>query len=151
MAIFNSVNKVKQDVNVPPTIVPQGEINARMKVQYDEFTHSAAPSTNDEVDFLPLPAGARIHEVVLVHGSLGSNGLVALGWRAEGTETADDDGFIVAGATKNAALNKTMTDVVGQAAQFKKFAGVITPVMKFAEGPTAASATYKVAIYYTID
>ena len=151
MATLNSVNKTKQDVNVPPTIVPQGEINARMKVQYDEFSHTAAPTTGDVVEFLPLPVGARIHDAVIVHGSLGAAGLVSLGWKAGVSEVADADGFVVAGATKNAALNKFMSSTVGTAGQFKKFSEAITPVMTFDEAPTAASATYKVAIYYTID
>jgi len=146
-----SVNYTKQNVNVPPSIIPQGECNARVKVQYDEFSHTVAPSTNDEVEFLPLPQGARILNAIVSHGSLGSNGLVALGWKATASEAADDDGFVVAGATKNTALVKEMNATAGTAGQFKKFAEAVTPVLKFTDGPTAASATYKVAIFYTID
>lgn len=151
MAIFNSVNKTKQDVNVPPTIVPQGEINARMKVHYDEFSHTAAPTAADTVEFLPLPAGARIHDACIIHPTLGATGLVSLGWKAGVSEAADADGFVVAGATKNQALNKFMRATVGTAGQFKKFSEAITPVMTFDEAPTTAAVTYKVAIYYTID
>lgn len=154
-----SVNYTKQNVNVPPSIIPQGECNARVKVQYDEFSHTAAPSTNDEVEFLPLPQGARILNAIVSHGSLGAAGLVALGWKdgslrnSQGNlvNPADDDGFVVAGATKNTALVKEMNATAGTAGQFKKFDEAITPVLKFTEGPTAASATYKVAIFYTID
>lgn len=151
MATLNSVNKTKQDVNVPPTIVPQGEINARMKVQYDEFSHTAAPTTGDIVEFLPLPVGARVHDACIIHPTLGATGLVSLGWKAGAVETADADGFVVAGATKNQALNKFMSAVTGQAGQFKKFSEAIVPTMTFDEAPTTAAVTYKVAIYYTID
>ena len=154
MAIVGySKNYTKQNVNVPPTIIPEGEINARVKVYFDELVLTAAPSTGDEFECLPLPEGARILDAAVDHASLGAAGLVALGWKATATEAADDDGFVVAGATKNAALHKKMSATAGTAGQFKKFADgeAAIPVIKFTEGPTNASVTYRVAIYYTID
>src|SRR4051812_34458724 len=96
MATNYGVNATKRANSTIPSLEGQGEKNAALKMAYDEFTQSAAITQADTIRMMKLPPGARVLNVYYAFsGSLdASGGTVDIGWEANGTDAADDDGFL---------------------------------------------------------
>jgi hypothetical protein len=103
MAVFNALNYAKAYVNVPSEKIAPGEVGGELQVAYDEYTFTANAAVNDVIRLgIKIPAGARIHEAVVIAPSLGTTGTFALG-------TASNTTSLIAAANAGGQAVKALT------------------------------------------
>lgn len=73
-----------------------GEYNGGVKLLFDKYTLLADLAVGDTILLGKLPAGARVLSAVLKSADLGGSCTIDLGVSSNGTEAADQDGFIAA-------------------------------------------------------
>jgi hypothetical protein len=155
MTDFRGVNNTLAFSDVPSQKIPAGEQAGRLRVAYDEYdlADSAALDTTDVIKFMEIPAGARIHEVILVHPDVGTTGDANLGWAAsaDGGETADPNGFLAAVDLNAAAGSHLMSSQLGVPGKGKEFSEAVEVQLVPTEIFTAVVGIIKVTILYTLD
>lgn len=155
MATLEGVNYAK--INSEPSVkVPEGETNGKPKVLYDK--HVFAGDVNAIGDIIKfgglLPKGARVLEATVKCPSLGTTGILSLGWAAgaDAVEAADADGLIVVAqldAGGQAVLGKTTAASAGAG---KQFAEAVQVQAIFTEASDdAAGKTIECWIEYVMD
>ena len=142
--------------NSPPSKVPAGEVNGRLRVAYDQYTLLADTATTDTIYLQKIPAGARVHQVVVVADDLdASGGTLDCGWAASagGVHVADPNGFLNAvDITTSGGTSTLMTgNLPNGAGQFKQFTEEVQVTVVPSADWDATSGTIKVAVYYTMD
>jgi hypothetical protein len=155
MATLEGVNYGK--VNSEPSLkVPKGELNAGVKILYDEHEFEADVNAIADVIKLgaKLPKGARVLDAVVLCPSLGTTGILSLGWAAsdDAVESADADGLIVASqidAGGQAALGKCTAASAGLGKKFE--ADVQIQAVLTEASDSALGETLKCWVYYVMD
>lgn len=150
MAELYSVNYTKVNISNPSEKIAPGDSNGKLKCLFDEFDLSAALGAGDEILLQALPKGCRVHEVVLEAEALGGSCSLSLGWKDNGSDAEDDDGFIPATSAASAVIVK-MSDAAGNAGMMKIMGGESTPFIKAVAASGATSGKIKVGIYFTND
>lgn len=144
MAEVNGVNYASS-IAIPQEQLPVGEVSGKVRVAYDSYTFAAnVLAIGDIVNVCaPLPKGARIIDALVLCPSLGTTGIMDLGY-------ADDPNYLVSGADAGGALAaKHMSNEAGLLA---KLDAAIQPQLIFTEASDAASGVeVKVAIKYVLE
>jgi len=116
MATIASTVKGAQNTNttaVPSVLVDVSLQKGRVRRAYDSYTVASADElgTSALINFMLLPAGARIIDASLVFPASGATGTCDVGWTDNGTDGADADGLFASadpgGAAVDAKLDKT--------------------------------------------
>jgi hypothetical protein len=146
------VNYTKAFVNVPSRPVEQGESGGKVKCLFDSYTLPAGViDVGDVVKLggLKLPQGARVVDATIACASLGTTGILKLGYEANGVDVADDDAFIAsADAGGQAVFAKP---AAGAAGMFKRFTAETQVVLGCSEISTNNNVEIKVAVFYVLD
>ena len=155
MATKYGVNATKRDNQAIPQLIGPGEVRGGIDVSYDEYTLTADLASGDVIKMGKLPAGARVHNVVLEFDDLdGSGGTVDVGWEANSVDSADADGFLANVDVTSAGLVDMIDDQPTVDGLFKQFSplGGETQISITMDGDTdATTGTIKLAVYYVID
>lgn len=150
MAELYSVNYTKVNISNPSEKIAPGDSNGKMKCLFDEFDLSGALGLNDEILLQSLPKGCRVHEVVIEAEALGGSCSLSVGWKDNGSDAEDDDGFVPSTSFASAAIAK-MSDAAGNAGMLKILGGETTPFIKAQAASGASAGKIKVGIYFTND
>lgn len=155
MASLEGVNYAKTQEN-PIEMIDGAEFGGKPRVHYDEHTFAADVNAIGDVIRMggKLPKNARIIRATVKCPSLGTTGILKFGYEAasDGSESADDDGFIVV-----ANLDAGGQDVLGKesaasAAIGKKMSGEVQPILTFTEASDdAADVKIQSWIEYILD
>ncbi len=151
MATLYGVNATKRDVTVPAVKIPPGEISGDIQVAYDQYTSTGAVTTSDTIKMMKLPAGCRIHNVVMNFTDFGTTGAFNVGFEDNGVEAADADAFFAAADVNTAAGTLSMINVSGAAVAglFAELSAE-TQVVIVPSTNTTAAGTVKLAVYYSV-
>lgn len=156
MATYNGLNSTKRDVTVPATKIDGVDNGGRVRFKYDEFTLTAALSTNDLINVMKMGPGERILDAIITFPDMDSSttATVDLGWAAsaEATplEAATPQGCFAAVDAHTAAGAKSMNAVGGTVVGImKKFASEVQMQIKIHAAGDATSGTIKVGIWYS--
>jgi hypothetical protein len=157
MATKNGSNYSK--IDVANEMINSGEAGGKLKCIFDEITLVAGEGLINDVCLVgtKIPAGAIVHDAVITASTLGTEGILSLGFQAtknaDGTTlNADDNAFVDAADAGGAAVTKSMKDSANLAGCLKKFGAPTQAVLKFIEASDVpAAAVIKVAIYFTLD
>jgi len=151
MAIFNGSNFAKVN-SVPSQKIPKGEFSGKVRCLYDSF---ACPQNiiaiGDKINMSALlPKGARVLEAVIASPSLGTTGIMQLGFAAGAIEAADPDAFIVSADAGGQAVKAEMP--LNAYALGKQFSEDLQVQINFTEASDAANGLVIQAwIYYVLD
>lgn len=109
---------------VPGLPIPNGVLG----VAWGVYSVASAPSAADILDICKLPAGATVIGGFVQAADLDTNATETLdidvGWRANGTESADPDGFGNFGVLTGDAV-----------AEFRPVAGIYLPFVNLIQSP----------------
>lgn len=138
MAEFNGSNYSKIFINVPSNQISEGELSGKVRVLQDSFICGQnVYAIGDLINMgAKLPKGAKVIEAALVCPSLGTTGIMKLGFIANGVDSADDDAFIASADAGGQAVKALMP--AGAAALGKKFDADTGIQIKFSEASDAA-------------
>lgn len=150
MAEYYGSNYTKNFVNVPATLSNPGEQKAKIHFAYDEYVAAGALALNDTIKMMKLPKKARVIDVVLASSDLGTVGTLDVGWEANGTESADDNGFLNAVDVNAAAQTISMQEQNYMPGQFVQFSAETQIAIKVSAA-TDAAGTIKLGVYYVVD
>jgi hypothetical protein len=149
MANKNMVNYAKAFGTIPSVKVSP-EDNNRLHCQYDEFIVSAVIATTDVIYGPKIPAGARLHEVVLSCEDLGTTGVMQVGHLITSADAEDLNAFLDAVDVNAAAITAKMSDEVNIVGLLKKYEVETQVVITCTTATTVtAGEKIKLAIYYT--
>ncbi len=151
MADFNAKNYDLIN-SVPSKQADVGEVVGKMKVLFDEFTcgQNVYAISDKILVGAKLPKGARVLEAQLVSPSLGTTGIMQLGFLANGVDAEDLDAFIVSADAGGQAVKALIP--AGAAGLHKKFEAETQLVINFTEASDAANGDkISVAIHYVMD
>ena len=128
--------------------VSPGEYNGHKKVMFEDYTFAAEASSADTLKLGKLPKGARVLSCTLKSPDLGGTGTIDVGTQANGTESADQDGFIAAADASGQAVQQA-----GSGANIGVKFSAETVVQAYFSGATgsATGKTIKVWIEYIVD
>lgn len=145
-------NYTKAFVSNPVQVVEQGLSGGKVKCLFDSYTLPAAViDVGDVVKLgaLKLPKGARVVDATIACASLGTTGILKLGYAANGVDSADDDAFIAsADAGGQAVFSKP---AAGAAGIFKKLGAETQVVLGCSEISTNTDVEIQVAVYFIVD
>jgi len=136
MAEFYAANNTIAYQTSPSGKIAPGEQGGRLRVAYDSFDLEAV-TTSDTVDFMKIPAGARVLDVICYIPDTGGTSSTLVGWSAsaDGGEAADPNGFIT--ATDTSGQDQKLEVVIAAAGVGKKFTEEVTLQL----APTVANWT----------
>jgi len=128
--------------------VSPGEYNGHKKVMFEDYTFAAEASSADILKLGKLPKGARVRSCTLKSPDLRGTGTIDVGTQANGTESADQDGFIAAADASGQAVQQA-----GSGANIGVKFSAETVVQAYFNGATgsATGKTIKVWIEYIVD
>lgn len=149
MAAKYGKNFTDAHVNEPVKPYEQGELAGRVRMLYDEYDLSAVLALNDTIDIGYLPKGARIVGAwIAIPASLGTGGILDLGWAANGVESADADGLIDGADAGGQAVFKAMSSEPGA---LVKFSAETLIQLKCDEASSLSAGKIKAAVLYVMD
>lgn len=128
--------------------VDPGEYNGHKKVMFEDYTFAAEASSADIIKLGKLPKGARVLSATLKSPDLGGTGTIDVGTADNGTESADQDGFIAAADASGQAVQQA-----GSGAYIGQKFSEETVVQAYMNGATgsATGKTIKCWIEYIVD
>lgn len=146
-------NYTKAFITNPPAMVDQGESGGKVKCVYDSYTLPASVIDTGDVVILgaaKIPKGAKVVDATLKCDSLGTTGILVLGYAAsdDAVEAADVDAFITADAGGQAVMGKP---AAGAAGIFKEFAADVKLRLGCTEISTNTDVKIDVAVFYILD
>lgn len=144
------VNHQAAYIDVNPGKYGKGEFGGRVRVLYDEKTLTEELEVNDIIKVGRLPKGARVLGATVKSPSLGTTGIVDLGYAAsaDAVEAADADGFVLQADAGGQAVQA----VGAGAAIGKRFEAEVDVQLVVTEVSTAGSTkTIQSWVYYVID
>lgn len=148
MATLNGKNYKKVYVDKPSQKADKGEYNGHVKTLYDEITLAGDLGLGDEILLGKLPVGARVLSAVVKSPSLGSTGILDLGYKANGVDVEDQDGFVAAADAGGQAVQANGTGV----AIGKKFDAETTVFAKVTEASDLGNGlTVQAWVHYIVD
>lgn len=136
----------------PPVMVAQGESGAKVKCLQDSYTlPTAVIDVGDVVKLgaLKLPKGAKVVDAVIACASLGTTGILKLGYEANGVDAADDDAFISSADAGGQAVMQHPN--AGCAGIFKTLGAETQVVLGCSEISTNNNVKIDVAVFYVLD
>lgn len=150
MAALYGKNFTDAHVNEPVKPYEQGELAGRVRMLYDEYElDGAVLALNDTIDIGYLPKGARVVGAwISIPASLGTGGILDLGWASNGTESADADGLVNGCDAGGQAAFLSMTVEPGA---LVKFSAETLIQLKCDEASSATSGTVKACVLYVMD
>lgn len=151
MTVFYGANATKRDVTIPSVKIDPGEVNAPVRVAYDEYTLTAASlTTSDSLRLMKIPQGARVLDLVIDAPDLGGSGTMNVGWLASsaGGEAANATGFHSALDLSGQAQVVSLIEATSAAGLHKKFTEEVQVVMVPAANFSATSGTIKVSLTF---
>jgi len=153
MANFNMDNYDKTQ-SEPSEKIERGDLHGKASVLHDRITFAQNVIAADDEILLPeLPAYARVLEVIVESGDLGTTGVFSVGHKAsdDASIVEDADAFI-ATVTCTAAVIAKMSDAAGNAGMMKRFAKPVQPFLKCTTATDAADGVeLKISIIYMAD
>lgn len=152
MAEFNGSNYKKIFVDVPSSQLNVGEFSGKVRCLSESFIcEQNVYAIGDLINVgAKLPKGAKVIEAMLISPSLGTTGIMKLGFLANGIDAADDDAFIASADAGGQAVKALMP--AGAAALGKKFEADTQAQIKFSEASDAAlGLEIKVLIQYILE
>lgn len=149
MSTYYGTNAAKLIASPQPKIAP-GEYNGHIKVMYDEHTFEAnVYSISDVIKVgAPLPKNARVLEVKVFCDSLGTTGIMEVGYEANGVDNADTDGFIDAADAGGQAVH-AVGDGPAIGKKFTAETQVIATMTEASDGASGDKARFMV--FYIVD
>lgn len=152
MATLYGVNNLKG--STPNQLIPAGDLGGKIKCAYDEYTTVANMDVGDVINFMTIPAGARVVGAQIHHQALG-DGELDVGHAASKNEdgstlSADPDAFLL---DVNCAAAGFARETGLLAGHLKKFGAetLITVTLKNHNTSSGAGEKIKVAIFYVLD
>ncbi len=145
-------NYTKAFINNPPVMVAQGESGAKVKCLQDSYTlPTAVIDVGDVVKLgaLKLPKGAKVVDAIIACASLGTTGILKLGYEANGVDAADDDAFISSADAGGQAVMQHPN--AGCAGIFKVLGAETQVVLGCTEISTNNNVKIDVAVFYVLD
>jgi hypothetical protein len=140
MASVKGVNITNLDAT--PVVLPDAsDWHGRLRVQRDTY-EAAALAAGSDVTVARLPAGSRVHEIVVKHDALGAGVTLAVG------DAADNDRFILAAA---AAAAGTLTLSDDGVVDFLGHQYSVATDIKILTGGGAATGTIVCQVVYAND
>lgn len=136
----------------PPVMVAQGESGAKVKCLQDSYTlPTAVIDVGDVVKLgaLKLPKGAKVVDAIIACASLGTTGILKLGYEANGVDAADDDAFISSADAGGQAVMQHPN--AGCAGIFKTLGAETQVVLGCSEISTNNNVKIDVAVFYVLD
>ncbi len=136
----------------PPVMVAQGESGAKVKCLQDSYTlPTAVINVGDVVKLgaLKLPKGAKVVDAIIACASLGTTGILKLGYEANGVDAADDDAFISSADAGGQAVMQHPN--AGCAGIFKTLGAETQVVLGCSEISTNNNVKIDVAVFYVLD
>ena len=154
MATYYSTEYTAAHVTEPSTMLDVTLNHGRLRRSYAVYTLPAATefAEADVVYMMKLPAGARISSAHFVATDDLTSGICKIGWAANGTDAADDDGIFAVASCDfgNANIDATMSRAL--AGWNKKFAAETDITMTITEASNASTGnSFYLEIYYTLD
>ncbi len=153
MATVYGANATKRDVDVPSQKLDVTEQHGRLRRAYDSITLAAELTAGDFINFMKLPAGAKIcyaRYIAPVGG--GADGIVKVGYSDNGVDAADDNALFAAAELDfgAGALNELM---LGTAAGYNKKLGAETQIVAEVTETTTGSSgeTHELEVWYVVD
>ena len=147
-----AANYTKAFLSTPVQMVEQGVSGGKVKCLYDTYTlPTAVINVGDVVKLgaLKLPKGAKVVDATIACASLGTTGILKLGYEANGVDAADDDAFIAsADAGGQAVMAKP---AAGAAGIFKTLGAETQVVLGCSEISTNNNVKIEVAVFYIVD
>lgn len=147
-----AANYTKAFLSNPVQMVEQGVSGGKVKCLFDTYTLPAGViDVGDVVKLgaLKLPKGAKVVDATIACASLGTTGILKLGYEANGVDSADDDAFIAsADAGGQAVFAKP---AAGAAGIFKTLGAETQVVLGCSEISTENNVEIKVAVFYIVD
>ena len=155
MALYGE-NYTLAHVDVPASNISVKDAKGKIRVLHDKYTFVAdVIAINTEIYMGKIPKGAKIYDVLVWCGDLGTTGLLHVGWGAgaDAVEAADADGFFASLDVKAAArLGVAMSITAKLAGQFKEFSEEVDLIVKLAEAADSADTeVLEVVVLYTLD
>lgn len=140
-------------VTKPSSNIAPGDNKARMRFSYFSYTTvvGAAPALNDVIYLCKIPAKARVFEVVFEGEAHTTTGIFSIGWESNGSDAADDNGFIASVDLGGAAAIGKMSSAAGLPGNMKQFAKETIVSAKCTEAPDDEAKTYKGYVAFTLD
>ena len=133
-------------------MVAQGESGAKVKCLQDSYTlPTAVIDVGDVVKLgaLKLPKGANVVDAIIACASLGTTGILKLGYEANGVDAADDDAFISSADAGGQAVMQHPN--AGCAGIFKALGAETQVVLGCSEISTNNNVKIDVAVFYVLD
>lgn len=157
----DGINYNKTEVSKPSEKIAPGDQFGRIRVAYDEVTLSAELGAGEQIRFMAIPEGARIHDAVLsCDQALGGTCDLELGHLAsdDGSISADNDALVdLVDCNGAAGFSKMSNGINGSPTQpvpglMQEFASQTrVAATTTAASASATGATIKAAIYYSLD
>lgn len=145
-------NYTKAFISNPVQMVEQGVSGGKVKCLYDSYTlPSAVIDVGDVVKLgaLKLPKGAKVVDAIIACASLGTTGILKLGYEANGVDAADDNAFI--GAADAGGQAVMAHPEAGAAGIFKTLGAETQVVLGCSEISTNTDVKIEVAVFYIVD
>lgn len=152
MATYYGDNYNSLYVEVPSQMADVGEVAGKVRVLYDEHACEANVIATSDTILMgsKLPKGARVLNAKLAAPSLGTTGIMKLGFLANGVDAADDDAFIASADAGGQAVLASMP--AGSAGLGKKFEAETELSIAFSEATDSALGdVIKIWIEYVLD
>lgn len=147
MAQFYGSNATLRDNSIPSKKIQSGDDHGRLRVAYDEFSLPSALALGDLINLGKVPAGARVHDVILFNDAL-TAGALNIGWLANGVDAASAAGFKAAVSVAAAATSRMDS---GAAGQFKTFGADTQIQAAVSTAITGTSGKIRLAVIYALD
>lgn len=147
-----AANYTKAFLSTPVQMVEQGVSGGKVKCLYDSYTlPTAVIDVGDVVKLgaLKLPKGAKVVDATIACASLGTTGILKLGYEANGVDSADDDAFIASADAGGQAI--MAKPAAGAAGIFKTLGAETQVVLGCSEISTNNDVKIEVAVFYIVD
>lgn len=138
---------------LPAQLIEQADVGGRVHAAYESWAvPTAAISVNSTVDMMILPAGARVIGVLISSPDQGTTGLVTLGYKANGVDSADAAGFLTTVDVKTAAIFQSSDALVlKRGGMLKKFSVQTQVQLKITEAFDVGTGSIEVVVNYILD
>ena len=151
MAALKGLNYTKS-TSVGADKVGAGELGGKIKHVYEQYTlPGAILAAADTIDICELPAGAMVIEAVISCASLGTTGIMDLGYTANGADIADPNAFISGSDAGGQAVTTKMTATPNMVGYLKKFTKPTLVQLVATEASTETASVIKVCVQYVVD
>lgn len=136
----------------PQQLIEQGDVAGRVHLAYAEYDLAGDLAAGDVIKMLKLPQGARVVDVILASADLdASGGTLDVGWEANGTDAADQDGFLAVVDVTSAITTNMLAASENGAGHFVQFSAETQVSITTVGDTDATSGKIKLAVLYALD